>query len=433
MRIVQLMPGAGGSFYCENCLRDAGLLRALGRMGHDAISVPLYLPLASDAPQPEPDTPVFFGGVNVFLQQKSALFRKTPRWVDQVFDAPALLRWAGSKAGMTSPRTLAETTLSMLRGEDGRQVKELDRLVTWLAAEGGADVVCLSNVLLIGLARRLRAELGAAVVCLLQDEDFFVDAFPEPWRGQAWALMAERARDADAFVAVSHYYGRLMQQKLALSPESVRVVHSGIAPEGYEPAPSPPAPPVIGFLERFCPEKGLDVLFQAFVILKMNARFSKLRLCAAGGWTSGDRPFLRAARKRLFGAGVADDVDALPNLQRAERQEFLRGLTVLSVPARHPEAFGMYVLEALATGVPVVLPRRGAFPELIEATGGGLLCEPDDPEALAAALEELLADPDRARELGRQGRQAVLEHFTEDRMAAQVADVLEHVAHASPQ
>ena len=433
MRIVQLVPGAGGSFYCENCLRDAGLLRALRRMGHDAISVPLYLPLSPDAPQAEPDTPVFFGGINVYLQQKSALFRKTPRWVDQVFDSPALLKWAGSKAGMTSPRTLAETTLSMLRGEDGRQVKELDRLVAWLAAEGGADVVCLSNVLLIGFARRLRAELGASVVCLLQDEDIFVDGFPEPWLGQAWALMAERARDADAFIAVSRYYGGLMRERLALPAERVHVVHSGIAPEGYEPAASPPAPPVIGFLERMCPEKGLDILLDAFVLLKMKATFKALRLCAAGGWMAGDRPFLRATRKRLLDAGVADDVDGLPNLQRAERQEFLRGLTVLSVPARHPEAFGMYVLEALATGVPVVLPRRGAFPELIEATGGGLLCEPDDPEALAAALEELLTNPDRARELGRQGRQAVLERFTEDRMAAQVADILQQAANASPQ
>ena len=432
MRIIQLMPGAGGTFYCDNCIRDAGLLRALRRQGHDALSVPLYLPPQLEGLDAEATAPIFFGGINVYLQQTLGLFRRTPRWLDRLLDAPPLLRWAARRAGMTRATTLARTTISMLRGEDGRQVKELDRLVAWLAAEQRPHVVCLSNALLLGLARRIKQALDCPVLCLLQDEDIFVDGFPEPWRAQTWQVMAERARDVDAFVAVSHYYAGLLRQRLDLPAERVHVVYSGISAEDYQPAAAAPDPPVVGFLERMCPEKGLDVLVEAFIRLKARPELARLRLRAGGGWTSGDRRYLREIRRRLFQAGVADDVEGLPNLDREERIEFLRSLSVLSVPARHPEAFGMYVLEALAAGVPVVLPRRGAFPELVEATGGGLLCEPDDAGSLAAAIAELLLDPERARQLGERGRQAVLERFTIDRAAGDFAQVCRQVVDPNP-
>ena len=90
---------------------------------------------------------------------------------------------------------------------------------------------------------------------------------------------------------------------------------------------------------------------------------------------------------------------------------------MFSVPALYGEAFGLYVIEALAAGVPVVQPRTAAFPELIEATGGGVLCEPGDPQALAEAIEELLLDPARARALGEAGRRAVFEKFSAEAMA----------------
>jgi glycosyltransferase involved in cell wall biosynthesis len=421
MRIVYLMPGAGGTFYCENCLRDAGLIRALKRLGHDPLMVPLYLPLKIDEPRSVRSAPVFFGGINVYLQQKSALFRKTPRWLDRLFDAPWLLRWAARKAGMTRAQDLAETTLSMLRGEDGRQAKELERLIAWLAAEERPDVVCLSNVLLIGIARRVRQELRVPIVVALQDEDIFLDGLPEPHRERAYAAIAERARDADAFVAVSRYYADLLRERLGLPREKVHVVYNGISPEGYEPAPAPPDPPVIGFLERLCPEKGIDILADAF--LSLRGRFKGLRLRAAGGWTTADEPFLSEIRGRLAAASAASDAEFLPNLERGDRQAFLRGLSVLSVPARHAEAFGMYIIEALASGVPVVLPRRGAFPELVEATGGGILYDGDGPEPLAEALASMLSAPPRARELGEKGRKAVLESFTVERAAGRLVEI----------
>ncbi len=424
MRIVQLIPGTCDAFYCENCLRDFHLLDALKRLGHEVHMVPLYLPLTADDAASPTDSPIFFGGVNVYLQQKSGLFRRTPRWLDRAFDSRRLLRWAAKKSSMTSAADLGETTLSMLRGEHGRQAKELDRLVAYLAGyEDRPDIVALSNALLLGLARRTKERLGVSIACLLQDEDTFLDGLPEPYGEEAWAAVRERAADVDLFVASSRYYRRVMIERLGLPPERVHAVHGGIDPAGYEVAESPPEPPVVGFLSPAIPEKGLDLLVDAWHTLRQDERLANLKLRAAGGETVGSHPFLEDLRERIDGWGLADEVEILPNLGRPERLEFLRSLSVLAVPIRQGEAFGTYVLEALASGVPVVEPRHGAVAELVEATGGGLLVEPNDPAALAEGLKELLLDPDRARQLAARGRQAVLERFTMDRAAGELVEL----------
>lgn len=427
MRIVQITPGAGDNFYCENCLRDHAVVRALREAGHDALMVPLYLPAASDQPDADADAPIFFGGINVFLQQKLALFRRTPRWVDRLFDSDRLLRWAAGMAGVTRAKDLGETTLSMLRGEHGRQVKELNRLTAWLSAHGRADVVCLSNALLLGLNGRIRDRLRVPTVCLLQDEEPFLDALIEPYRREAWRMLRELAAGADAFVAVSHSYARTMQSRLGLPDDRLHVVYNGIDPRGYGPAETPPDPPAVGFLSQLCRGKGLDILVEAFVKLKSDPRLGGLKLRLSGGQTAADEPLLKQVRARLARAGVAGDVEMLDRFDRPAKQAFLRGLSVLSVPARDPEAFGLFVLESLACGVPVVLPRRGAFVELVEATGGGVLYEPNEPGVLAGVLGELLLDPPRARSMGRAGREAVLRDFHIERTARELAAVYQHV------
>lgn len=417
MKIIQLTPGSGGNFYCENCLRDAGLIRALRKAGHEVLAVPLYLPPSRDTSAAAAETPIFFGGINVYLQQKLALFRKTPRWLDRMLDSPSLLRWAAGKVDMTDPQDLADTTISMLRGEDGRQVKELNRLAEWLASQQRPDVVCLSNALLLGLARKLKDKLGAPVVCMLQDEDIFLDALGEAGAEQAWAELAERACDADGFIAVSEYYRRVMIDRLHLPPDRVTVVPTGLDATDYQPADAPPSPPAVGFLERMCYEKGFDTLVEAFIILKSDGEFADLKLRASGGATRTDKPLIVRCLERLADAGLASDVELVDDFDTDSRIAMLRGLSVFSVPARHKEAFGLYVLEALAAGVPVVLPDEGAFGELVRTTGGGILCEPDNPQSLADGLAKLLADPDRARQMGRTGRQAVLDKYTPARAA----------------
>jgi len=429
MKIVQISPGSGDNFYCENCLRDAALVKAMRREGHDVLMVPLYLPLQADKIEQVSNAPIFFGGVNVFLQQKLALFRKTPRWIDKLFDSRRLLEWAGRKVGMTSARDLGETTISMLEGEHGRQVKELDRLVDWLLETGhDADVVCLSNILLGGLARRIKDRLKVPIVCLLQDEDGFLDSLASPYAEQAWEIVRRRTRDVDGFIAVSTYFARTMQERLGVDGSLIHVVHMGIDFDAYTPASSAPAVPTIGFLSRMCPDRGLDTLVDAFILLKKNEGLQSAKLRVSGGRSLADEPFLNGLQRKLAAAGVLDDVEFLDAFDGAAKMDFLRSLSVLSVPEKDPVAYGLYVLEALAMGVPVVEPAIGCFPETLEMTGGGLLYEPNTAEKLAEVMAPLLLDPKATRRLGAAGRDGLAKAFRIEHTVAHTVRVCEQIA-----
>jgi glycosyltransferase involved in cell wall biosynthesis len=427
VRIVLLTPGTG-DFHCGSCIRDNTLALGLRDLGHDATLVPLYLPFVVDEEDASHGAPILLGGINMYLQQVSGLFRRTPRWIDRIFDSRALLGFAAKRAAMTRAGDLGEITVSTLLGESGRQVKELDRLATWLAGAGRPDVVCLSNALLVGLARTLRERLEpGALVSTVQGEDGFLDALPEPHRTRAWEIVGERARELDAVIPVSRTYGEVMTRRLGLDPARVHPVPNGLRLDGYEPAAASPTTPTIGYLARMSEAKGLETLVDAFLVLAGEDRVPGARLRIAGSRTAADRAFTEGLEERTREAGLEDRVDWLPNVSREGKLDFLRSLTALSVPATYGEAFGLYVIEALACGVPVVQPRSGAFPELIADTGGGTLCEPDDPADLARALTELLRDPERARTLGAAGREAVLDRYTVDSMARRVLAVFEEV------
>jgi glycosyltransferase involved in cell wall biosynthesis len=402
MRVVHITPGTGDSFYCENCVRDTALVTAMQRLGHEVLIIPMYLPFQSEREKAVSNAPIFFGGINVYLQQKSAFFQKTPRWFDRILDSPKLLGWLARKSKMTSASGLAETTISMLRGEQGRQVKELNRLIKWLDSQDNKpDVVCLSNILLAGLAGSIKTRLGVRVVCLLQDEDGFLDGL----------------EDVDAFIAVSKYYAGVMQQRLGLSDDRVHVVYTGISLDGSEMQQAGPEIPTIGYLSRMCADRGLDTLVDSFIILKNNENLKKVRLRIAGGKAGDDEKFIKHIRQKLTSCGFIDDVEFLPDFDRDSKIAFFQSLSLLSVPEKRPIAYGLYALEALAAGVPVVEPKSGAFGELLDMTGGGVLFEPNSAGALAAAMEPLLLDPDYARQLGQQGREKVFEKFNVEQTA----------------
>ncbi|MFC1783946.1 glycosyltransferase family 4 protein, partial [Planctomycetota bacterium] len=243
-------------------------------------------------------------------------------------------------------------------------------------------------------------------------------------QSRCWEEIIERAAQIDQFVAVSEYYADKMRRQLQLDRDRVKVVYNGLSLQGYQPADTPPPTPTIGYLSRMYPKKGLDVLAEAFVIIKKNQRLRHARLRIAGGQMVTDEAFVKDIKRRLTEAAVIDDVEFLPSFERRQRQEFLRTLSVLSVPARRDEAFGMYAWEALACGVPVVQPSRGVFPELLELTEGGILLpEPIDPAHLATALESLLLDGDRARQLGLKGSKAVFEKLNIDNTVQKLAQI----------
>ncbi|MCP4697952.1 MAG: glycosyltransferase family 4 protein, partial [Gammaproteobacteria bacterium] len=304
MKIIQLTPGSGDNFYCENCLRDNLLVQALRRQRHEAIILPMYLLPKLEETGKGNTAPVFFGGINVYLQQKFKVFRKSPGWLDRLLNSRWLLNGAARMAGMTDSEELAETTLSMLRGEEGRQAKELDKLIEWLVSEEQPDVVCLSNALLMGVARRIRQEVKAPVVCLLQDEDEFLEDLPEPLHGQCRQEMIERGKEIDRFVAVSRYYEQKMQAYLELDQQQVTCIYNGLLIDAYQPSAAPPPTPTIGFLARMYPKKGLEILAEAFVKLKRNEKLSAARLKLAGGKLSCDKSYVEGIRNKLAAAGV---------------------------------------------------------------------------------------------------------------------------------
>ena len=421
LNIVHLTPGAG-AMYCGGCFRDNALVQALRQLGHATTMVPLYLPLNLEEADQSAGTPVFFSGINVYLEQKYPWFRRAPRWLNRLLASPVLLRRIGRSAAKTRPEEVGDLTVSMLRGEAGAQARELAELIRWLKTQPPPDVIVLSNALLLGAARQLRSALRAPVVCTLQGEMGFLEGLPEPYQQQTWQLLRERAAEVDLIVAPSEYFGELMRERLGVLADRMRVIYNGINLTGYAPAENFPSPPALGFFARLCAEKGLNLLVDAFLMLKQRQRIPQLQLRLGGSLGPADEPLVHELMDRIKRQGFGREVTLRPNLNRADKQAFFRTLSVLSVPVTQGEAFGLYVLESLASGVPVVLPACGAFPELVTATGGGVIFEPALAPALADAVEPLLLEPQRLRTLAQAGRAAVIKNFSIERMAREMAE-----------
>lgn len=426
MKIAYIAAGAAG-MYCGACIHDNTLAVALAQLGHDVPLIPAYTPTRTD--EVNVSLPrVFFGGINVFLQQKFALFRHTPWWLDRVFDSPALLRLASRLASGTEPAELGALTVSMLRGEEGNQRKELRKLIAWLREEVRPQIVCLTNALLAGAACAIKRELRVPVVCGLPGEDIFLDGLPEPFRSQARALLRERCSDADGFIAMNRYYGDFMAKFLDVPRERIYVVRPGLNLEGFAqksriPNPEPRAPVTIGYFARIAPEKGLHQLCEAYRLLRQMPGVGPTRLRAGGYLGEAGRAYFEGVRRDMTAWGLAEQFDYVGEPDRVGKIDFLRNLDVFSMPTIYRESKGLPVLEALACGVPFVEPAHGVFPELAEATGGGLLVKPDDPQSLAEGLARLVSDARLREELGRRGHEVVHRDFTAGQMAEQTLEI----------
>ena len=424
--------------YCGSCLRDNALAAELIARGHDVTLLPLYTPLRTDEINVTRPT-VLFGGINIYLQQRSALFRRMPRFVDRLLDSPRLIKAMADRATSTDPRTLGDLTVSMLEGIDGVLRREFDKLLAWVAAEPAPDVVTLTNSLLIGLARPLSTALQRPVCCTLQGEELFIEGLVEPYRGRALELIRRQAAGVDRFVAVSEHCARFMTGYLRLPPDRVSVVPLGIDTSGYQRRVDRPGeadrsdrggpgePFRIGYFARVAPEKGLHLLAEAFLRLRRLAPGARLRLEVAGYLAPAHKPYLAGVQRTLERGGAAGDFAYRGELDRRGKQDFLRGVDVLSVPATYDEPKGLFLLEAMAAGVPVVQPRRGAFIEIVERTGGGLLVEPDDADSLAEGLHTLWRDGELRGEVGRRGADGVRAHYTIQRSADRLLEVFEEV------
>jgi glycosyltransferase involved in cell wall biosynthesis len=417
MRIAYLAAGAAG-MYCGSCLHDNTLAAALMKLGEDVVLAPIYTPIRTDekdVSQPR----VFYGGINAYLQQKFPIFRRTPRWLDRWLDHPALLRLATSRAASVDPAKLGDMTVSMLRGEEGNQRKELENLVDWLIGEVKPDVVHLSNSMMLGLARMIAERCGPPVVCSLSGEDIFTEKLSPPHYEQVRQLMRERAADVHAFVSLNHYYADFMAEYLAVPRERVHVIPHGLNLDGHG-SRRPKAhdePRRIGYLARICYDKGLHLLVEACERLVSRSDVPRFELHVAGYLGHGDRPYYEALKEKADAGPLAGRFKNHREVDRTGKIAFLQSLDLICLPTVYRESKGLPVLEAWANAVPVVVPRHGAFPELVADTGGGILHNPLDADDLAKKMSELLANPNRLDELGRRGQQAVHDRYTASQMA----------------
>jgi glycosyltransferase involved in cell wall biosynthesis len=423
MKIAYITAGAAG-MYCGSCMHDNTLAAALLAQGHEAVLVPTYTPIRTDEPDVSQHR-VFFGGINVYLQQKLSLFRYTPWTLDRPLDTPRLLRWVSRFAVKTQAELLGELTVSMLQGEHGRQRKELAKLTHWLATDLRPQLVNLTNALLSGLVHEIKQKLGVPVLCTLQGDDIYLGSLPEPYRARCLELIREHSREIDGFIATSAYYADFMAGYLGIPRGRIHVILPGLNLAGHGGARGDRngQPCTIGYFARICPEKGFHLLVEAFRILRQMPGAKAARLRVSGWLGENNRPYFEDLCRRLEEWGLARDFEHVQAPDHASKVRFFHDIDILSVPTTYREPKGLYVLEALANGVPVVQPRHGAFPELIGATGGGLLVNPDNPEDLARGLRQLCDDPGHREELGRKGKQAVHEHFHAARMARETVEV----------
>jgi glycosyltransferase involved in cell wall biosynthesis len=430
MRILHLTPGTG-NFHCGSCLRDHALIKALRVRGHDAMMAPLYLPLVTDRDLNEGPQPVRAGGIALYFQQKLPWFHRLPRIVHRWLSHPALLQLAARGMGMTSARVLGEMTLGSLLGTSGRQWGEWQQLINWAKTEAKPDLVSLSNSLLTGLAPAIRDQLGVPVIVSLQGEDAFLDTLQEPWRSQAWQAMTENAQSVSRFISPSHFYQQNMAPRLGVSPEQITVIPNGLDLTPFPIADPDPNWPSIGYLARMIAGKGLGTLVDAFILLCQRGTVPGVKLNIGGAQTTTDLPYIQELQARLKQVNLDDRVSWQPNLSFQEKLRFLSKLSVFSVPATYGEAFGLYVIEAMASGVPVVQPDHGAFPELLNQTQGGLLCTPDDPISLADQLQVILQDSALRASLARNALHNSRRDFTATAMTERFEEVLQscHSAH----
>ena len=393
MKILFILPGAGDSFYCGNCFRDNLQAQALRKAGHEIIIMPLYLPLKHHAFQS--DVPLFFPATTYYVEQKMFGKRKMPSWMKRMLGSEVLLDMASSLSGTTTAEGMEDMTLSMIEGEGHAFEENAKQLIDWVKQSEKPDIIQLSSSLLLGIAKELKKETGIPIVCSLQDEEVWIDSLKSEFVEKAWKGVSDNAKYVDRFITTSYYYQQIVKEKL---PQlgSVDVIYPGIDIAKYQ-SDDYPVDPTIGFFYRMNELDGLDILADAFVILKKRGSVPHLKLRIGGGYMSPDKKLVRQVKRTL--KPYASDVVIEDSYDMEKHADFYRKVSLLSVPLRFQEGVGLYLCEAFAAGRPAVEPNTGSFAEIVGQAG--LIYEPNDALHLADALEKILTDKqmyDRCKE-----------------------------------
>lgn len=424
MKVIYLITGSGGSFYCANCYRDMLYFRAIRKMpGITASAIPLYLPPDDAGTVTGFDEHIFFGAISMFLREKIGFLKNMPDFLEKFFDLKPFLKLAARQAGTTSTEGYEELTINMIEGDNAFRKKEVDRLVGYLMKEGKPDVIHLSNALILGLARQLKNRMKVKVVCSLLNEDDWIDDMSEPWQSKAWEMIGRESVHVDNFITPSNYYRQLFISKTGVNGDNIHVIPLGFDPEPAFGEKNINRPPALGFFSRVSHYNGFDKLVDAFIELKTKHSIPNLTLNVCGGYTGTDKAFISDQIRKIREQGFRKSIKIYPEFQGNKKMEFFNDVDVISVPVRKYDGYGLYILEANSSGIPVVQPATGAFPEIIAATGGGITYLPDTVEKLSLSLKKLLKDKELASEMGKKGKERVLSEFSLDKMSLAMSEI----------
>lgn len=428
MNITYLIPGSGGTFYCGNCHRDMLYMKSVRKTpGFDVTAIPLYL-LPDKVNSGDGFEPgVFFGAVSMYLREKVPFFQRMPAFMDKFLDSEPMLKIAARQAGTTRTAGFEETTLNMIRGDHSTRQLEVERLAGYMLKNGKPDVIHISNALIIGLAKQLKDVLGIPIVCSLQNEDDWIDDMIEPYQTMAWKMIGAESVNVDAFISPSAYFKNMFIEKTGISGENIYVVPSGIDIENIGGERKNRSIPAIGYYSRINYHNGFDKLVDAFLKLKSNNELKDFEFHICGGYTSDDKPFVKEQLMKFKEHGLKDKVKVYTEFHGKAKEEFFNNIDIMSVPVRKYEAYGLFILEANAAGVPVVQPATGAFPEIVEMTGGGIVYKPDTVEALADSILKLSSNKLLRSELGARGRKGIEDILSLENMAIGIIEVYNKV------
>jgi glycosyltransferase involved in cell wall biosynthesis len=422
VKIAFIVAGSGDSFYCQNCLRDRELTYALSSAGHEVVTVPLYLPLLLEKEEKKNTDPVFYPAVNLYLKQNYSWAQRLPRFLKKWLDSRGVLKMAASFAGSTRAEGLEDLTISMLRGEAGKQNEELENLCRWLSTEIKPDAIHLANALLLGLASRLKQSCRCPVFCTLQDEHTWMDSMGEKAAHDVWDLMRKKASDVDLFFPVTEYYKKFIGDKLGLHPEKMELLPVSV--HHNKPAKTPDKDSwSVGYLSRMEEAGGLEELLYSIESLKKKYPSKTVTLHIDGGFTADDKAFLKRFGFLIRSHGLKKNVVLRKSFDKAGREKFFSDINIMTVPKKEPEALGLYVLESLSCGVPVVLPDFANFTEILGTVGAGLLYPNNVPGALTQALEKALTEPDWIRTAGEKALKYISDKYSPSHCASDLVRI----------
>lgn len=401
---LAIITAGGAGMFCGSCMHDNTWARALHSAGVEVSLIPLYTPIRVDE-ENQTSAPIFFGGINTYLNDRSSIWRRLPRFMTRWLDSPAMINRATRGAVGNNAAELGNMTVSMLAGESGPHRRAGEELADYVA-DLKPDVVCFSNSILSGSLRTLRRRYSGKIYCVLQGDDVFLDGLIDPYRQEVMSRLIERASEFNGYIAHSRFYRDYMSRYLKLPVEKFLELPLAIDCDHHDGRPKSDVgrPPTVGYFARICPEKGLDLLVES--VLRLKQEIPDIQLRVGGYLGSQHQAYFESVRRQAEPLGNAFAYIGSP-AKHEDKVAFIKSVDVFSVPARFQEPKGLYVLEAWANGIPVVLPDHAAFPELIASTGGGLLSEPDDAESLAKSLRQVLLNSSLRKELADAGYDGV--------------------------